>query len=269
MSIKKSESQQYFEMIFTRSCGIPFRQIRKEEYEQTVITKQQAEDFSQFLENDIEPFYYKALLSYIEAISSLENNLYSWATVRLYYSVFYAIRAYLACRNVAILRAERRLFYIKAQEGEKFKKCKDQTDHKGTIYTLEKLFSDDDILCSNKIDGQDVYQWMMGKREEVNYKDIIFHDPCPPDFWEKIYVDLKSQSMKTIIDKLVDDNWLYCFQEEYAILGIPTKRLIQTVDAIHRLGKTYNVDNIKQEFINDFADRLSDNAKQALIIWNR
>ena len=75
--------------------------------------------------------------------------------------------------------------------------------------------------------------------------------------------------MKTIIDKLVDDNWLYCFQEEYAILGIPTKRLIQTVDAIHRLGKTCNVDNIKQEFINDFADRLSDNAKQALIIWNR
>ena len=42
MSIKKSGSQVYFEGMFTGSSGIPFRQIPKTQYEQTILTRQQA-----------------------------------------------------------------------------------------------------------------------------------------------------------------------------------------------------------------------------------
>ena len=114
MSINKSGSQVYFEGMFTGSSGFPFRQISKAQYEQTSLKKQQADDMAQLLGDEIASYYYKALLSYIESIPALTNKLFSWATVRLYYSVFYAIKAYLACNNIAILRAERRLYYVKA-----------------------------------------------------------------------------------------------------------------------------------------------------------
>lgn len=44
MSINKSGSQVYFEGMFTGSSGFPFRQISKAQYEQTSLTKQQADD---------------------------------------------------------------------------------------------------------------------------------------------------------------------------------------------------------------------------------
>lgn len=268
-SINRSGSQIYFETMFTASSGIPFRQVPKTQYEQTSLTKQQAHDMQQLLEDEIASYYYKAILSYIESIPALNNKLFSWATIRLYYSVFYAVKAYLACNSIAILRAERKLFYIKVKENEFFKRCDDLTDHKGTILTLCKLFKNSDMLLSNSIDGIDAYNWMMRKREEVNYKDIDFHDPNAPDFWSEINKEIVQKGVGLIIDKLVNDNWLYCFQDEYAILGVPTKRLILTVNEIHRLGKSCYISSEKRNLIDNISNILSENSIRALEIWRR
>lgn len=269
MSINKSGSQIYFENMFTGTSGIPFRQIPKAQYEQTSLTKQQAIDIKYLLECEIESYYYKALLSYMECIQALKNNLFSWATVRLYYSVFYSIKAYLACNNIAILRAERKLYYIKACENEYFKRCEDTTDHKGTILTLCKLFKNTDMLLSNNIDGMDVYLWMMKKREEVNYKDMDFHDPSAPDFWSVLHNEIKQYGIKAVFDKVVNDNWLYCFQDEYAILGVPTKRLILLVDEMHKSGVSINISEEKKELIDSMSSEMSDCFRQALVLWER
>ena len=269
MSINKSGSQLYFEGMFTGNSGIPFRQIPKAQYEQTSITSQQADDIAQLLEMEIESYYYKALLSYMESIPALNNKLFSWVTVRLYYSVFYAIKAYLACNNIAVLRAERKLFYIKAKENEFFKKCDDTTDHKGTILTLCKLFKNKDLLLSNNIDGMDAYQWMMRRREEVNYKDIDFHDPAAPDFWSDLNNEIERYGIKEVVDKLINDNWLYCFQNEYAILGVPTMRLILPVDEIHRYGKKLNISSEKMALIDSMSNILSEDSIRTLEIWKR
>lgn len=66
MSINKSGSQKYFEEMFTRVGSKPFRQIPKTQYEQTCITKNQADEFKRHLESEVASYYYKALLSYIE-----------------------------------------------------------------------------------------------------------------------------------------------------------------------------------------------------------
>lgn len=269
MSINKSGSQLYFEELFTRAGGVPFRQIPKTQYEQTYITKDQADEFKRHLESEVAAYYYKALLSYIESLSALEDKLFSWAAVRLYYSVFYSVRAYLACENIAILRQERRLYYIRAKEGEYFKRCEDTTDHKGTIMTLCKLFKNVDPLLSNTVEGMDAYHWMMKKREEVNYKDMDFHDPLPPDFFGTINDEIQACGIKYIIERLVNDNWLYCFQEEYAALGIPTKRLILTVDEIHRLGKNWYIADEKKQLIETMSNGLSEDSICALEIWRR
>lgn len=266
MSINRSGSQIYFETMFTGRRGIPFRQVPKTQYEQTSLTKQQVLDMKQLLEDEIASYYYKAILSYMESIPALNTKLFSWATIRLYYSVFYAIKAYLACNNIAIFRAERKLFYIKVKENEFFKRCDDMTDHKGTILTLCKLFKND-MLLSNSIDGIDVYHWMMRKREEINYKDIDFHDPNPPDFWSEINNEIIKKSVGVVVDKLVNDNWLYCFQDEYAILGVPTKRLTLTVNEIHRLGKPCYISKEKRDLVDSISNILSENSIQALEIW--
>lgn len=255
--------------MFTGSSGIPFRQISRGQYEQTVLTKQQADDIKDLLENEIAPYYYKALLSYMESIIALSNKLFSWATVRLYYSVFYSIKAYLACKGVAILRAERKLFYVKSRENETIKRCEDTTDHKGTILTLSKLYKDSDILLSNNIDNMNVYQWMMKKREEVNYKDLDFHDPNAPDFLGKINIEIEQYGIKTVVDRMVNDNWLYCFQDEYAILGIPTKRIILTVNEIHSRRRYLDIPEEKKQLIDSMSIILSENSVKALEIWKR
>lgn len=75
-----------------------------------------------------------------------------------------------------------------------------------------------DLLLSNNIDGIDVYQWMMRRREEVNYKDMDFHDPDAPDFWSELNNEICRYGISAVVDKMVNDLWLYCFQDEYAIL---------------------------------------------------
>lgn len=74
MSINKSGSQKYFEEMFTRVGSKPFRQIPKTQYEQTCITKNQADEFKRHLESEVASYYYKALLSYIESLSALEDK---------------------------------------------------------------------------------------------------------------------------------------------------------------------------------------------------
>ena len=125
------------------------------------------------------------------------------------------------------------------------------------------------MLLSNNIDNTDVYHWMMKKREEVNYKDLDFHDPSAPDFWSELNNEIEIHGIKTTIDKMVNDNWLYCFQDEYAILGIPTKRIILTVDEIHRQGRHLEILEEKKQLIDSMSIILSENSVQALEIWKR
>lgn len=135
--------------------------------------------------------------------------------------------------------------------------------------TLCKLFKNSDLLLSNNIDGIDVYQWMMRRREEVNYKDMDFHDPDAPDFWSELNNEICRYGISAVVDKMVNDHWLYCFQDEYAILGVPTKRLVLTVDEIHKFGKVLNISNEKKELIDTMSNILSENSVRALELWKR
>lgn len=267
MSFRKSETQNYFESMFPGNGGVPFKGLKKSIYETTILSEEQANCFASRLENEIASYYYKALLSCTESFSAIETHNYSWATVRLYYSVFYACKAYLACKNVAIVRAERRLYYFKASNGEKVNKCEDHTDHKGTMYVLEREYGIQDLLQSNSIDDKKVYDWMMEKREEVNYKDIEFHDPNPPEFWEKIEEEVKDKGLIRVIEMLATDNWIYCFQEEYGILGIPIKRLILTVTEIRKSGKMVSLTEDQKKFIEQYTYMLNEKTQKDLLLW--
>ena len=268
MSFNRSLSQRYFESLFPGPQGLPFKGLKKDVYIHRQLSVNEAELFKQYLDSDVGFYYYKALLSFMESLPAIENGNFSWATVRLYYSVYYATKATLACRHIAIVRAERRLFYVKANSGETFVKCTDTTDHKASMYTLRNLYGSVDKLLTQTIDGKLSYEWMMDKREEVNYKDIEFHDPNPPDFWETIHQDVVNHSIVHVVNTLVEDEWLYCFQDDYAVLGIPTKRLLLTVEDIKNTGLNVIINSEQKSFIEAYSNRLTEESKNALLVWN-
>lgn len=268
MSFNRSLSQVYFESLFPGPRGLPFRGLKKDVYIHYQLSYDEAEAFKNRLDCDVGFYYYKALLSFMESLPAIENGNFSWATVRLYYSVYYATKATLACRHIAIVRAERRLFYVKARSGESFVKCTDTTDHKASMYTLRNLYGSVDKLQTQTIDGKLSYEWMMDKREEVNYKDIEFHDPNPPDFWETIYQDVVNHGIVQVVDTLVKDKWLYCFQDDYAVLGIPIKRLLLTVEDIKNSSLNVIINSDQKAFIEKYSDRLMEESKNALLVWS-
>jgi hypothetical protein len=61
------------------------------------------------LEEDAKDYYFSGLLSFVEALRGPPCGLSSWATVKLYYSVFYTLRAILALNEVAIFYPDNEL----------------------------------------------------------------------------------------------------------------------------------------------------------------
>lgn len=190
------------------------------------------------LVEDAKDFYFMGLLSLSEGINSIYKSLYSWATVKLYYSVYYLLRASFAIKGYAIVR-NKSLYVLKAQSGEKpFKKGhkKYSTTHQGTINYYKDLFETTDLLQSNLIDGDNSYLWLMDRREQINYRERSFHDPGCSDFWITIDNYAKSKKIVELLKEYFHDpKFVYCFQEDHACLALPIKRCILTTDHLQRV----------------------------------
>ena len=226
MSSNPKRVQQRFESLFGGNNTNQWRQAKSSIVTSKQLSKSEATLFENDLKLDSLDLYFKGLLSLSEAINSINNHLYSWATIKLYYSVFYFLSCSLACYGIALVRRMRELYYVKAKYGELFHRTRDNTDHKGTIFLFQDLFNTTDKLQTNQITGENVYEWLMKRREEVNYKDREFHEPTEPDFWVEISRHVKSGKFEDLIETYINDNqFIYCFIDDHACLAMPIKRM--------------------------------------------
>jgi hypothetical protein len=197
------------------------------------LDKSQAYLLSAELREDAKDLYFKALLSMFEALKSIDAKLFSWATVKLYYSIYYFLKCTMAVNGVALIR-QKSLFYLKAIDGEspitKGNK-KYNSDHSGTINFFIDLFGSD-ILLSQSIDTTNVYEWFMNKREQINYRERQFNEPNNSDFWRFIADQIDKRNFETLLKGYIQDKFILCFQEEHAILAIPIKRAILTKEKL-------------------------------------
>lgn len=60
--------------------------------------------------------FYNGILSFSEGIDAVFQKRFSWATIKLYYAVYYLIRATLSSKEIAILRC-RSMFRLVARVG--------------------------------------------------------------------------------------------------------------------------------------------------------
>ena len=203
------------------------------------------------LKKDALDFFYNAVISFSEGIDSIYLKRFSWATVKLYYSVFYLLRTSMACKNIALLR-NHSMYRLRLKRGEKpytTGNKKYNSTHSGTIAHYKDVFAGSDILLSNKIDDMDAYQWMEEAREIINYRDVSFRDPECLEIWVKYKESLDNGELGILFDKIQNDtSYVFCFQEEYAIVAIPIKRLQQTIADMSSCGLLKQFQITKKEY---------------------
>jgi uncharacterized protein (UPF0332 family) len=180
------------------------------------------------LKMDASDVYFKAIFSLSDAINSLYHGRHSWAVIKLYYSVFFLLRCYLATDNVAFIK-NKGIYTLRLSKGEKPQRRDGgkylgesvSGDHKTTIVTFLSLFSDSDILLSNSINNKSVYEWLMDLRNQVNYRERVFTEPDNKYFFPSLF---DKKLLKTHVEKYMKDEiYVYCFDEDHCALAMPLK----------------------------------------------
>ena len=222
----RNRAQLRCESIF--SCTTP-EDWKLVDFKNLQLSKANASLLHGDLREDSKDLYFKGILSLFDAIHSFDLGLYSWATVKIYYSIFYLLKCTLAANGIAIIR-QKSLFYLIANEGEspitKGNK-KYNSDHSGTINYFIDLFTSD-LLLSQQIDSTNSYDWMMNRREQINYRERQFNEPNHSFFWNYLVAEKRNGKMEKLIRDYIVDSFVLCFQEEHAVLAIPIKRIILT-----------------------------------------
>jgi hypothetical protein len=172
---------------------------------------------------DIRGQFERCALTLLQAIADLESGNRLWATVKLYYSVFYALRVELHINGFSMVRCGK-VFTSDRKQGSLLKRYNnsEKGDHGIAISLVTKHLSQTDILLDAKLEDKTTYLWMKNLREIVQYKmrtppETVDYDP----FFPRDQISISDQ-----IDLFLQDrDPYYCFDPDFAALAIPIKRL--------------------------------------------
>lgn len=258
MSFNRSQAQVACEAIFSCTNHEQFIS-KKASFESHHFTKNESKSILNSLKLDSSHLYIKAIHSLFEAILSVQNKYYSWAIIKLYYSNYYFLRSSLGIHGYALIRGNS-LYVVKAQEGEIPQKKggkRYQGDHKAVASIYEDVFKQTDILQSNTIEDINPAFWLMNKREQVNYKELEFHDPLCIEVMQVVnnYVD-KGKFYELLKLYFDDDKYLYCFQPDHACLALPIKRASLTYEELNKSEINIKLSNEKLTLLTEIASKV-------------
>ena len=188
------------------------------------------------LTEDARDAVYSGLLTIAEAVQGLDRHLYTWSTVKLYYSVFYLARAMLAATGVGLFYVNRTPFVWKASAGEHPEK-RSGTTH-ATVLQAYAEFAPGSLLLSQTIGVEEPFEWLTSKREYANYKEARFSEPTAPAHFSTAE---KYGVRRVIGDYVADAAYLFAFDPDHAMLAFPietTKLAIATLSGAGALDLT-------------------------------
>jgi hypothetical protein len=181
------------------------------------LTHIEAAELERILTEDARDYLYTGTVSMASAFSNLERNLFSWATIELYYSNFYFLRAFLALSKVCIFYDGSKPRILSATSGSTIqipRGTRNATTH-GLVLEQSKTVLAAKIFLSQDIDGANPLDWLREKREDINYKHSKFPEPQPPAF---LSVCL-SHSLRKLVTSYVNDLTLYAFDKDHAVIA--------------------------------------------------
>lgn len=233
MSSNRKETQLYFENHFN-CLGNHNRWINCN-FPDYIVLDSNLEILKSLAYSDAKNYFFNGFLSLAQAIDGLRRSEFSWAVIQLYYCVYYLLRSHLYINNIILVR-QKSLYLLEIKNGaspSKKNNKKYNSDHQGTLNHHIDLYKNQDILLSNKINDKFAYEWMLERREQINYRIAKFQDPKGYEFTNHFKkVDFKNNFYQEILKEL-DDPYIRCFQEETAVLSIPLKRLVLTYKELY------------------------------------
>lgn len=176
--------------------------------------------------------FYKSSLSFLEALFSLKRGHSSWAIIKLYYSIFYALRTHLLLGGYAPIKNGKGEFYIiKCEVNSSPLRISTKTvkgDHKTTIKAFIEFYPNHK-LNTNLIDSMNIFEWAMQCRELVNYRSSSFIEP---DFGYNAIPSTLNDI--THFDHLLtqyinDEFYTYCFDREHSLLSTVSVLIFEAI----------------------------------------
>lgn len=171
--------------------------------------------------------FFKAFLSIIEAMDGLARGGHSWAVVKLYYSSFYLLRCKMIAMGHVFFKCAGTIYSVELKKNSvpierskgKFSGGDVRGDHKTILATYVNHLGAHDILLTNKIGSESVFEWMMSARENIHYRKPTFSEPLSG----LLYGDLFTKAGLALwIDKYLNDPLvIHCFLAEHCCLATP------------------------------------------------
>jgi hypothetical protein len=189
------------------------------------LTGQEALQLHQLLQIDATNYLYSACVSIGDAAQAIDRALFTWATVKLYYSTFYLLRSQLALSGYALLYDGTKPRTLTCRAGEMPKPISAKGTHQAVIAYFMKTFPRSPLL-SQDVGTDEPFQWLMQRREEANYNVGRFIDPQCPEHFETI---VRLGVRRSTSEYVADNSYLYTFDPAHAILALPIEALKQTV----------------------------------------
>jgi hypothetical protein len=184
------------------------------------LSTQEAASLRAAMEQDANDAIYSGALTIAEAVHGLERRLYTWATVKLYYSVFYLARAALGLNGTCIFYIDRTPYTWESSAGATPRKRAGNT-HKAVLDVFASQLSRH-VLLSQPIGQQAAHEWLMSRRESANYKMARFSEPDAPNHFKFVERRGVRQPLR---DYLADSVHLYTFDPDHAMLSFPVAAL--------------------------------------------
>ncbi len=129
-----------------------------------------------------------------------------------------------------------------------------RNDHVAAINMHKDIAGENDILRTNTISGSGVYEWLMDKRHQVNYRQRTFYEPDYADFFHVLENMRENKELESLLIKYINDSsYMYCFDPEHACIAVPIKRALLTKNEL----KSSGVDSIPKRIYNVLKEQLS------------
>jgi hypothetical protein len=184
-----------------------------------VVTSAESKVLATCLAQDATALTNAAAISIVDAIRGLQSQFFTWATVKLYYSIFYSFRAILADSRVGVLYEGAKPRIVHAAAGVACAKA-DGTTHKVVMNEFAKTLSTHWLL-SQEIALKSPPEWFIRLREEANYGGAFSEPDCPRHFEA-----LLSSGVRRSVTAYLGDR-LLAFDEDHAALAYPLHALVE------------------------------------------
>lgn len=187
-----------------------------------VLSPLEMTNLSAALRSDAADFYYSSWISFLDAINGVNKGFYTWATVKFYYSVFYAFRAALALGSVCIFHVDRGAYVWAANPGASPVSSSDRGTHKTVLKAFQRAYPSHPLV-SQQIDLMDAVDWLIVQREFANYGRARFGEPSAGSQFDHVSANGVRKSVNAYIS---DKSLAYAFDPDHAILAYPLASLL-------------------------------------------